>query len=88
MLYDSIHISKTVYNIKYKIPYSKSKGIPSWSKKKLYSKRRTYMLTKLWNKDLVKANVLYDKIKALGRYDKVHIHKGCVYASRRIESDY
>ena len=78
-LYDNIEIVKSVYPRPYKY-YDRSLGRSvSLPKSKPY----TYTTTKLWNKDVDKAQYLYHLLVNLSRYDKVKLHKECVYASRR-----
>lgn len=78
-LYDNITIEATVYERRdkyYSRRLGRSVNLPK-------SRPYTYMLTKLWNEDGIKAEYLYKLLVKLRRYDKVKLHKGCVYASRR-----
>ena len=47
-------------------------------------KSNVYMCCKYWNKDLAKASKLMDLLIRSNRYDKISVHKGCVYATRRL----
>ena len=64
-----------------------SRNLNHYERQIACSKRTTYQLTKLWNKDLEKASKLFEIIKNLRRYDKVKLHKGCVYTSRQLEGE-
>lgn len=72
MLWENLTTIKYKYNIRY-------------SGEENRYKRRTYLCTKLWNSDLSKAEALVAVLRRGKRYDKVKLHKGCVYASRRLE---
>ena len=79
-LYDNITIDIFLYKNQYKT-FKRSRReyqfYPIFHNKK-------YMLTKLWNKDLNKAKYLYDLLVNDRKYDKVKIHNGCVYTTRRL----
>ena len=78
-LYDNITIEAIVYENHYRYYDRKLKRSINLPNSKPY----TYVLTKLWNKDEGRAKYLYELLVKLHRYDKVKLHKGCVYASRR-----
>jgi hypothetical protein len=73
MLWENLTTIKYKYNIKY-------------SGEENRYKRRTYLCTKLWNSDLGKAASMLVLLRKSKRYDKVKLHKNCVYAPRRLES--
>jgi len=43
-----------------------------------------YLCVKYWNSDESKAKRLFKLLTKSGRYDKLKIHKGCVYTSRKL----
>jgi hypothetical protein len=77
MLWENISISKYEYHTKYRLPSGYGH----------HCKRRTYLCLKLWNSDVAKAEALYKLLGAVSKYDRVKLHKGCVYASRRLETN-
>jgi len=49
---------------------------------------RAYVCTKYWCTDSVKLQRMLKLIKASRRYDKVRIHKKCIYMSRRVATQW
>lgn len=79
MLYETVHIHVAEYFNSYRrvrVGLAHRVEIPVWTSRK-------YIVAKYWNSDITKAKYLYDLLKSLGRYDKVKLHKGWVYTSRR-----
>ena len=78
-LWDNITITRYDYSRKRRIPYCIDRNTPVLA----VSETKMYMLTKVWNKCLIKADKVAQLMLASRRYDKVKLHRGCVYASRR-----
>lgn len=78
-LWDNITIERYDYTRQYRVPYCIDRNTPLIP----CSKVKMYMLTKVWNKCHMKARRLYSIMKKMRKYDKVKLHNGCVYASRR-----
>ena len=43
-----------------------------------------YMCWKIWHRDADKAVHWYIKLKRSNKFDKVKLHKNCVYATRKV----
>lgn len=84
MLYESMQSHIADYSTNRLIPYQDARNLKYWERKLPIIVRKRYLIVKYWNSDERKARYLFVLLKSSNKYNKVKLHKGCVYVTRRI----
>lgn len=80
-LWDTLRISTYDFSRTRRLPYCIERDHSKQALPVVETKK--YMLIKVWNKCPMKALRLQNILLKTRRYNKVKLHKGCIYATRR-----